>query len=143
MESAEFRYLWNLSTLEFPVGLYPDVVISVHRNLFESCLIPLDTNSLPLSDTILSGTDFSHIHLSCIAVAITVLDRSLIGTATGHRVKVSIIVRIHAFPFSDLGNGPKMSIAITSLGKLANAGSVMPARIGRGVFRFLYARHAF
>ena len=87
------------------------------------------------------GTDLSQIHFSKIAFAIVVLDLSLIGTAIGHLVNVSIIVNTYTFPFVLGKIGPQISIAIVSFGCVDSAASVIPALMGLGVFRRVHAKH--
>jgi len=142
MQRAAFKYLWNLSTAALPRGLYPDVETFAIPSLRHICSIPLDTSSLPLSDTILYGTPFSHIQCLKIAFAIVSLVLSGIGTATGHLVKWSIIVSTHIFPVIDCRNGPTISMAIVWFGYPLSAYDLIPARIGLGVFRLVHAKHA-
>ena len=46
---AEFKYRWNLSTLAFPCGLYPDVDTFMMPSLRHSCWIPSETIDLTQS----------------------------------------------------------------------------------------------
>src|SRR5271155_3894028 len=78
-----------------------------------------------------------------MARVITLAFRLGIGTATGHLVNTSIMVRIHWFPADVSMSGPTMSIATVWFGMVANTASVIPCRIGRGVLRFLHPEQLF
>src|SRR4051812_47747297 len=85
------------------------------------------------------GTPFLQIHSSKMICAINELSRFGIGIATGHLVNVSMNVNIHMFPFAVSINGPTMSMATVSLANVGKMVSVMPFRMGLGVFLFLHA----
>ena len=67
-----------------------------------------EVNTEPLSEVMFSGRPNLDIHASMSAETQEAVDASAIGTASGHLVDLSIVVKMYLHP-SDVGRGPTTS----------------------------------
>ena len=77
-------------------------------NLWASCVQRLEVNTDPLSDVIESGRPNLAIQASMRAETQESVEASDIGTASGHLVERSMIVKRYR-QFWEMGKGPTMS----------------------------------
>ena len=91
--SAALRLRWNRSTIPLPSGLYAVVVVVEMPSRWANCVQRAEVNTDPLSDVILSGRPNLAIQESMRAETQESVEASDIGTASGHLVERSMMVK--------------------------------------------------
>ena len=94
--------------MPFASGLYAVVVVVVTPRRFANDAHIEDVNTDPRSDVMISGRPNLAIQLFNRAETHASVEAFDIGTASGHLVDLSMIVKIYLFP-SDWGKGPTTS----------------------------------
>ena len=107
--SAALTVLCSLSIIPLACGWYAVVGCSSVPRRLDIALQRSETNCVPLSEVMWLGTPKRAIQPWTYACAIVLVSMSLIGKASGQRVKRSITVRRYLQP-RDSGRGPTMSI---------------------------------